>query len=95
VALREKVEIDPTQVGRGCAVTARLKDGRTLTRIGDVSQPMRDLPAQQAKIERKFRHLAVPAIGEGATERVIAILGDLERQPDVRTLMSICAGAPA
>jgi len=95
VALRERVQIDPTQVGRGCIVAVRLKDGRTLSRTGDVSQPMRDLDAQQAKIERKFRHLAVPAIGEGATERAIAILGDLERQPDVRTLMGLCAGAAA
>lgn len=95
VALRERVHIDPTQVGRGCIVAVRLKDGRTLSRTGDVSQPMRDLDAQQAKIERKFRHLAVPAIGEGGTERAIAILGDLERQPDVRTLMGLCAGAAA
>jgi 2-methylcitrate dehydratase PrpD len=95
VALRERVAIDPTQVGRGCVVTVRLKDGRTLSRTGDVSQPMRDLAAQQAKIEHKFRHLAVPAIGEGASEQVIAILRDLERQPDVRSLMSICAGGRA
>jgi 2-methylcitrate dehydratase PrpD len=95
VALRERVAIDPTQVGRGCVVTVRLKDGRTLSRTGDVSQPMRDLAAQQAKIEHKFLHLAVPAIGEGATEQVIAILRDLERQPDVRSLMSICAGGRA
>jgi 2-methylcitrate dehydratase PrpD len=95
VALRERVAIDPTQVGRGCVVTVRLKEGRTLSRTGDVSQPMRDLAAQQAKIEHKFRHLAVPAIGEGASEQVIAILRDLERQPDVRSLMSICAGGRA
>jgi len=54
-----------------------------------------ELAAQQAKIEHKFRHLAVPAIGEGASEQVIAILRDLERQPDVRSLMSICAGGRA
>jgi 2-methylcitrate dehydratase PrpD len=95
VALRERVEIDPTQVGRGCVVTVRLKDGRTLARTGDVSQPMRDLGAQQAKLERKFRHLAVPAIGEGGAERVIGMLRDLERQPNVRVLMEVCAGRPA
>jgi 2-methylcitrate dehydratase PrpD len=95
VALRARVEIDPTQVGRGCVVTVRLRDGRTLARTGDVSQPIRDLDAQQAKIERKFRHLAIPAIGEGATEQAIAILRDLERQQDVRALMALCAGAAA
>jgi 2-methylcitrate dehydratase PrpD len=95
IALRQKVEVDPTQVGRGCVVTVRTKDGRTFARTGDVSQPMRDLGAQQAKVERKFRHLAVPAIGEAASERAIAFLRDLERQPDVRTLMALCAGAGA
>jgi hypothetical protein len=56
---------------------------------------MRDLGAQQAKLERKFRHLAVPAIGEGGAERVIGMLRDLERQPNVRVLMEVCAGRPA
>ena len=43
VALRDKVTVDPTQVGRGCVVTVRLKDGRTLERTGDVSQPLREI----------------------------------------------------
>jgi len=92
VALRERIEIDPTQVGRGCVVTVRTRDGRTLARTGDVSQPMRDLAAQQEKIERKFRHLAAPALGEAAAEQVVALVRDLERQPDVRALMALCAG---
>ena len=95
VALRERVAIDPTRAGRGCVVTVTLKDGRSLSRTGDVSQRMRDLPAQQDKVERKFRHLAVPAIGNGATEQAIAMLRDLERQTDVRALMALCAGARA
>ncbi len=89
VSLRERVEIDPTQVGRGCAVTVRTRDGRTLSRTGDVSQPMRDLLAQQAKIERKFRHLAVPALGQAGADRVIALVRDLERQGDVRALTTV------
>ena len=47
VAVRDKVSIDPTQVGRGCVVTVRLQDRRTVSRTGDVSQPLRDLAAQQ------------------------------------------------
>src|SRR6185312_10056241 len=63
VSVRDRVEIDPSRTGRGCVVSVRLKDGRMLERTGDVSQPVRDLDAQQAKLERKFRHLATPALG--------------------------------
>ena len=93
VDLRERVEIDPTQVGRGCIVSVRTKDGRSLSRIGDVSQPMRDLPAQQAKIERKFRHLAASALGEARADRAITLVRDLERQANVRELMRLCRGS--
>ena len=78
VALRERVEIDPTQVGRGCVVTVRLKDGREVSRTGDVSQPVRDLEAQQAKLERKFRHLATSALGPARVEEVIGLCATLE-----------------
>jgi 2-methylcitrate dehydratase PrpD len=90
IALRDRVEIDPTQSGRGCVVSVRLKDGRAIERTGDVSQPVRDLDAQQAKIERKFRHLASPALGAERAEQVIAIVRALDRQPDVRALMRLC-----
>jgi 2-methylcitrate dehydratase PrpD len=92
VALRERVEIDPTQVGRGCVVTVKLKDGRTLNRTGDVSQPLRDLPLQQSKLERKFRHLATPALGEAGADEVIALVGRLETLPDLRALVALCRG---
>ena len=88
VALREKVAIDPTQVGRGCSVTVRLKDGRTLSRTGDVSQPLRDLPLQQEKLERKFRHLTGPALGATADE-VIGLVRGLERLPNLDGLIAL------
>ena len=90
VALRDKVTIDPTQVGRGCVVTVLLKDGRTLSRTGDVSQPLRDLDAQQAKLERKFRHLATPALGPDGAAEVIDLCRSLERQPNVQRLIELC-----
>ncbi|HEY1426851.1 MAG TPA: MmgE/PrpD family protein [Caulobacteraceae bacterium] len=93
VALRERVTIDPTQVGRGCVVTVRLKDGRQLSRTGDVSQPLRDLGAQQAKLERKFRHLATPALGAAGVEDVIALTRALETQPDLSALIGVCRAA--
>jgi len=88
VALRDRVSIDPTQVGRGCIVTVRLKDGRTLERTGDVSQPLRDLALQQAKLERKFRHLTAAALGAKADE-VIGLCGTLETLPDLGGLIAL------
>jgi 2-methylcitrate dehydratase PrpD len=90
VALREKVGIDPTQTGRGCIVTVRTKDGRTLSRAGDVSQPLRDLASQQAKLERKFRHLATRALGEDGATEAIELCRSLERQPDLQRLIDLC-----
>ena len=88
IALRDKVTVDPTQVGRGCSVTVRLKDGRSLARIGDVSQPLRDLALQQDKLERKFRHLTTAALGSKADE-VIGLCRTLETLPDIERLMSL------
>src|SRR5579872_3740032 len=92
VALREKVTIDPTQSGRGCVVTVRTRDGRTLARTGDVSQPLRDLEAQQAKLERKFRHLATPALGEAGATEVIELVRRLEAQADLGRLAALARG---
>jgi len=88
VALRDKVSIDPTQVGRGCIVSVRLRDGRTLTRTGDVSQPLRDLAAEQAKLERKFRHLTASALGS-KTDEVIGLVRELETLRDLRGLIAL------
>ena len=88
IALRDKVTIDPTQVGRGCAVTVRLEDGRSLTRTGDVSQPLRDLTLQQDKLERKFRHLTATALGS-RTDEVIGLCRELETLPDLGRLISL------
>jgi 2-methylcitrate dehydratase PrpD len=88
VALRDKVSIDPTQVGRGCVVTVRLKDGRRLERTGDVSQPLRDLALQQDKLERKFRHLTAASLGAKADE-VIGLCRTLETLPDLGALISL------
>ena len=90
--LRERVSIDPTQTGRGCVVTVRLKDGRELSRTGDVSQPLRDLAAQQAKLERKFRHLATAALGEAGVEEAIELCRALDAQPNVARLAALLRG---
>ncbi|MGH6972323.1 MAG: hypothetical protein ACREEQ_12000, partial [Caulobacteraceae bacterium] len=94
VALRDKVTLDPTQSGRGCVVETTLKDGRTLSRTGDVSQPLRDLELQQQKLERKFHNLAGPILGAARAERVVAFCRAFEAQPEVGALIALCAGAP-
>jgi 2-methylcitrate dehydratase PrpD len=93
VALRDKVSIDPTQVGRGSVVTVTLRNGRTVSRTGDVSQPNRDLVAQQDRLERKFRHLTARALGAERADAVIDLCRHLESQADVRRLMSLCRAA--
>ena len=92
VAMRERVTIDPSQTGRGCVVTVRLKDGRELSRTGDVSQPLRDLEAQQAKLERKFRHLATAALGEAGVEEAIELCRALDAQPNLARLAALLRG---
>src|ERR1700722_6414562 len=89
VALRERVTIVPSQTGRGCVVTVRLKDGRELSRTGDASQPLRDLEAQQAKLERKFRHLATAALGEAGVEEAIELCRALDAQPNLARLAAL------
>jgi 2-methylcitrate dehydratase PrpD len=92
VTLRDKVNIDPTQVGRGSVVTVRLSDGRVFSRQADVSQPNRDLVAQQDRLERKFRHLTARALGAERADTVIDMCRHMELQPDLKRLMALCRG---
>ncbi|WP_428391190.1 MmgE/PrpD family protein [Lichenicoccus sp.] len=89
VALRDRVMIDPTQTGRASSVEVVLKDGRTLVRTSDVSQPLADLDAQQAKVERKFRHLTRSILSSNAVDEVIALCRALEAQPNLQRLISL------
>ena len=56
----------------------------------DVAKPVRDLAFQQAQIERKFRHLAEPAVGAATASEIIDICRNLESQPNVFRLMQLC-----
>ncbi len=96
VALRERVTVSPTAPGPGSVVEVTLKDGRTLMREIDVAVPVRDLIAQQAKLERKFRHLTAGALGEAGAEAAIEIVRGLEREPDLsRLLRAVSPGLAA
>ncbi|MEO8114839.1 MAG: MmgE/PrpD family protein [Phenylobacterium sp.] len=92
VALRQRVVVEPNAKTAGSTVEVRLNDGRTLTRTVDVAIPVCDLAAQQAKLERKFRHIVRNALTPEAAERVIVLCRGLEQAPDVRGLLAACAG---
>ncbi len=88
VALRERVTVEPTARGPGSTVVIRLTDGRELSRTVDVAIPERDLPAQQARLEHKFRKLARHALQPEGTERLIDICRDLERELNLDRLLA-------
>ena len=90
VALRRRVSVIPDAGGPGSTVEIELKDGRVLAETVDVARPVRDLGAQQAQIERKFRHLAEPAVGPAAAAQIIEICRNLEATPDVCGLLALC-----
>jgi 2-methylcitrate dehydratase PrpD len=91
VALRQRISVEPTAQGSGSTVDVRLKDGRTVSRTVDVAIPVRDLAAQQEKLERKFRHLTRGALGDERAERVIGLCRNLEREPDLGDLLAACS----
>ena len=93
VALRRRIEVLPDAAGAGSTVDVRLTDGRTLSRTVNVAIPVRDLPAQQAKLEHKFRHQVRNVLSPRAADEVVAMVRDLDRQPDVKGLLRACAGA--
>ncbi len=87
VALRQRVTVEPTARGPGSTVHVRLKDGHELSSTVDVAIPERDLPVQQARLERKFRKLARHALEPEGAERLIDICRGLESEPNLDRLM--------
>jgi 2-methylcitrate dehydratase PrpD len=91
VALCRVVAVTPTAGGPAAIVTVTLADGRELSRTADVGIPVRDLGAQQAKLERKFRHLVRDVLEDRAASAVVEICRDLDREPNLRRLMQACS----
>jgi 2-methylcitrate dehydratase PrpD len=94
VALRQRIEVIADAQGAGSRVDVRLTDGGTLSRTVNVAIPVRDLPAQQSKLEHKFRHQVRRVLRPEAAERVITIMRSLEREPDLSRLLAACADGP-
>lgn len=89
VRLCQLIEVAPTAEGRGSTVEVLLHDGRSFARTVDVAQPVRDLAEQQAKLERKFRHLVGGQLGPERAEGILQTVARLECEPNLRGLMGL------
>jgi 2-methylcitrate dehydratase PrpD len=88
VELCRKTSVEPTAPTVATRVRLTLADGREIEREADVSTPVRDLPAQQEKLERKFRHLTRDVLEGRACETVIEACRNLECEPSLERLLA-------
>ncbi|BCW90866.1 hypothetical protein sos41_40420 [Alphaproteobacteria bacterium SO-S41] len=89
VALRRRIAVEPTARGTRSEVLLLLRDGRSLQAYADVAVPMRDLGAQQVKLDRKFMGLAASALGAARADSIRAMIAQLEEVDDIRALTSL------
>ncbi len=74
-------------------ITVHQTDGTVIRESRDMAIPNKDVDVQWDKLETKFRALANPLIGAEKTDRVVAIVRDLEKQDDLAALAAACAVA--
>lgn len=72
-------------------VTITLNDGRSFTQEEDRSARGRYLTPTDDDIERKFRLIAVPVLGQAKSEKVIALVRGLETLRDIGELVEALA----
>jgi 2-methylcitrate dehydratase PrpD len=92
---RVKVENDPGVKGTAAVVEIRTTDGaafsdRRAAAKGDPADPL-----TRAEIQDKLRTAAAGLLSDAAVERVIKLVGDLERLDDVRELLQAVRARPA
>lgn len=92
VALRDRVAVMPSSKGTLSRVTLRLADGAERSEAIDVAVPDRDLEAQQARLERKFRALVTPRLGASRTESLIEAIASLHSTDDKTSFFSLLRG---
>jgi 2-methylcitrate dehydratase PrpD len=63
------------------------KDGKVIRQSFDIGKPLADLDAQQAKLEKKFRALALPVLGEAQTDGMVAAIAALESQAAISEVL--------
>ena len=87
-ALRERVQVHGDGEGETAAVVEiTTRAGAVLKRHEDVGVPVRDLAAQQARLERKFRSLTKPILGEDQALSLSEAIGGLDRAGSVDELL--------
>ncbi|MDH5534511.1 MAG: MmgE/PrpD family protein [Betaproteobacteria bacterium] len=90
---RVKVELDPALSGTAAVVEVRTTDGamhvdRRAAPKGDPSDP-----ATRAEIVEKLRTAAAGMLPDAAAERIIAMVGEIEKVKDVRELTAALRAA--
>ena len=97
VELRRKVHAtaDPALSEAQARLVLRLPEGREVEVFVPAATGTLENPMSDDELTRKFRSLAVPAIGAAAADEVAAIIGALEDAPDVRGLVARLAGQAA
>jgi 2-methylcitrate dehydratase PrpD len=85
---RVKVEIDPRVESTGAAIEIRTVDGAVHTDRRAASKGDPTDPLTRAEIEDKLRTAAAGFLPADAVERIIALVGNLERLGDVRALLA-------
>ena len=94
VAIRDRVELDfRTGIPNTFAeIELTLNDGSKVTARHDAGIPAADTADQGRRLEEKFASLVEPILGGNSANALIAEIGKLEAQPDVRGIMALCAG---
>ena len=91
VEIKHDPELDIAGAAKRHAVKAhaRAVDGRTWDETVEQRRGSPEHPLTRAEIERKFRRTAGAALAANAVRRLLDMVGQLERETDVRTLGSI------
>ncbi|MFL6693444.1 MAG: MmgE/PrpD family protein [Ramlibacter sp.] len=95
IAMRDRVTVDlvPGMTLSDSEVILKLRDGSELRRWHDSGIPMADKAAQSERVQEKFKALATPVIGSRRSAEVLALLSDLEGQPDCRRVVGMFGSA--
>lgn len=94
VAVRDRVEIDFRKgiPSTFASIELTLTDGTTVAAEHDSGIPAADTAEQGRRLEEKFVALVEPVLGGNTAGALIAEVARLETLPDLRGIMSHCAG---
>jgi 2-methylcitrate dehydratase PrpD len=93
VALRRRVTVEPSAKDLASRVEVLLKDGRHFEHTANVAIPVRDLPKQQEKLERKFLQLAGEVVGRNVANEIRMLVRQFEHVPTKKLLALISVNA--